>query len=203
MNIKIIFRYYFWCLRVQCKICVLKQNPLSFCFIQCHLRGLQGETKILKLKNLRPQDYANYTCTASVRNVCGIPDKSVLFRLTNKTGESDTNASSLCTALSVILVFFCYVWAVQRVRNYMRAAPQKQLSKGSALRLLSPQVLCGLIISKLWVLHVLLSMLRLLHLEACCYFSPPSSVNGWRNRPGLMFSPLALQLIQSMAKPYS
>ncbi|XDV43307.1 hypothetical protein PO909_011808, partial [Leuciscus waleckii] len=47
----------------------------------------QGETKILKLKNLRPQDYANYTCTASVRNVCGIPDKSVLFRLTNKTGE--------------------------------------------------------------------------------------------------------------------
>ncbi|KAK9959939.1 hypothetical protein ABG768_010029 [Culter alburnus] len=47
----------------------------------------QGETKILKLKNLRPQDYANYTCTASVRNVCGIPDKSVLFRLTNKTAS--------------------------------------------------------------------------------------------------------------------
>ncbi|XP_051502933.1 MAM domain-containing glycosylphosphatidylinositol anchor protein 2-like [Myxocyprinus asiaticus] len=47
----------------------------------------QGETKILKLKNLRPQDYANYTCTASVRNVCGIPDKNVLFRLTNKTAS--------------------------------------------------------------------------------------------------------------------
>ncbi|XP_026142076.1 MAM domain-containing glycosylphosphatidylinositol anchor protein 2 isoform X3 [Carassius auratus] len=47
----------------------------------------QGETKILKLKNLRPQDYANYTCTASVRSVCGIPDKSVLFRLTNKTAS--------------------------------------------------------------------------------------------------------------------
>uniref|UniRef100_A0A672Q4H1 MAM domain containing glycosylphosphatidylinositol anchor 2 n=1 Tax=Sinocyclocheilus grahami TaxID=75366 RepID=A0A672Q4H1_SINGR len=47
----------------------------------------QGETKILKLKNLRPQDYANYTCTASVRNVCGIPDKSLLFRLTNKTAS--------------------------------------------------------------------------------------------------------------------
>ncbi|XP_016353998.1 MAM domain-containing glycosylphosphatidylinositol anchor protein 2-like isoform X1 [Sinocyclocheilus anshuiensis] len=47
----------------------------------------QGETKILKLKNLRPQDYANYTCIASVRNVCGIPDKSVLFRLTNKTAS--------------------------------------------------------------------------------------------------------------------
>ncbi|XP_028832580.1 MAM domain-containing glycosylphosphatidylinositol anchor protein 2 [Denticeps clupeoides] len=47
----------------------------------------QGETKILKLKNLRPQDYANYTCIASVRNVCGIPDKSVLFRLTNRTAS--------------------------------------------------------------------------------------------------------------------
>lgn len=47
---------------------------------------LQGETKILKLKNLRPQDYANYSCIASVRNVCGIPDRSVIFKLTNKTG---------------------------------------------------------------------------------------------------------------------
>ncbi|KAI4902183.1 hypothetical protein NFI96_008259 [Prochilodus magdalenae] len=51
------------------------------------LSELQGETKILKLKNLRPQDYANYTCTASVRNVCGIPDKSVLFQLTNRTAS--------------------------------------------------------------------------------------------------------------------
>ncbi|XP_073349054.1 MAM domain-containing glycosylphosphatidylinositol anchor protein 2-like isoform X5 [Pagrus major] len=47
----------------------------------------QGETKILKLKNLRPQDYANYSCIASVRNVCGIPDRSVIFRLTNKTAS--------------------------------------------------------------------------------------------------------------------
>ncbi|TRY95098.1 hypothetical protein DNTS_016338 [Danionella cerebrum] len=47
----------------------------------------QGETKILKLKNLRPQDYANYTCTASVRSVCGIPDKSVVFQLSNKTAS--------------------------------------------------------------------------------------------------------------------
>ncbi|XP_053080411.1 MAM domain-containing glycosylphosphatidylinositol anchor protein 2 isoform X2 [Acinonyx jubatus] len=46
----------------------------------------QGETKILKLKNLRPQDYANYSCIASVRNVCNIPDKMVSFRLSNKTG---------------------------------------------------------------------------------------------------------------------
>ncbi|CAL8393911.1 unnamed protein product, partial [Gadus morhua 'NCC'] len=46
-----------------------------------------GETKILKLKNLRPQDYANYSCIASVRNVCGIPDRSVIFRLTNKTAS--------------------------------------------------------------------------------------------------------------------
>ncbi|XP_072266112.1 MAM domain-containing glycosylphosphatidylinositol anchor protein 1 isoform X4 [Pyxicephalus adspersus] len=48
----------------------------------------QGETKVLKLKNLRPQDYANYTCQVSVRNVCGIPDKSITFRLTNKTGAA-------------------------------------------------------------------------------------------------------------------
>ncbi|MED6292792.1 MAM domain-containing glycosylphosphatidylinositol anchor protein 2, partial [Ilyodon furcidens] len=47
----------------------------------------QGETKILKLKNLRPQDYANYSCIASVRNVCGIPDRSVIFGLTNKTAS--------------------------------------------------------------------------------------------------------------------
>ncbi|XP_061038486.1 MAM domain-containing glycosylphosphatidylinositol anchor protein 2 [Eubalaena glacialis] len=47
----------------------------------------QGETKILKLKNLRPQDYANYSCIASVRNVCNIPDKMVSFRLSNKTAS--------------------------------------------------------------------------------------------------------------------
>ncbi|KAL7379804.1 hypothetical protein ABVT39_006146 [Epinephelus coioides] len=45
----------------------------------------QGETKILKLKNLRPQDYASYTCIASVRNVCGIGDKSAHFGLNNRT----------------------------------------------------------------------------------------------------------------------
>ncbi|XP_041950324.1 MAM domain-containing glycosylphosphatidylinositol anchor protein 2-like isoform X2 [Alosa sapidissima] len=47
----------------------------------------QGETKILKLKNLRPKDYANYSCVASVRSVCGIPDTSVIFTLTNKTAS--------------------------------------------------------------------------------------------------------------------
>ncbi|KAK5903779.1 hypothetical protein CgunFtcFv8_007529 [Champsocephalus gunnari] len=47
----------------------------------------QGETKILKLKNLRPQDYANYSCVASVRNVCAILDRSVIFKLTNKTAS--------------------------------------------------------------------------------------------------------------------
>ncbi|XP_057715866.1 MAM domain-containing glycosylphosphatidylinositol anchor protein 2 isoform X2 [Corythoichthys intestinalis] len=47
--------------------------------------AFQGETKILKLKNLRPQDYANYTCVASVRNVCDIPDKIAHFSLNNKT----------------------------------------------------------------------------------------------------------------------
>ncbi|XP_026101375.1 MAM domain-containing glycosylphosphatidylinositol anchor protein 1-like, partial [Carassius auratus] len=45
----------------------------------------QGETKVLKLKNLRPQDFANYTCQVSVRNVCDISDSSVTFRLTNTT----------------------------------------------------------------------------------------------------------------------
>ncbi|KFP63790.1 MAM domain-containing glycosylphosphatidylinositol anchor protein 1, partial [Cariama cristata] len=44
-----------------------------------------GETKVLKLKNLRPQDYASYTCQVSVRNVCSIPDKSITFQLTNTT----------------------------------------------------------------------------------------------------------------------
>ncbi|XP_073412366.1 MAM domain-containing glycosylphosphatidylinositol anchor protein 1 isoform X1 [Dendrobates tinctorius] len=48
----------------------------------------QGETKVLKLKNLRPQDFANYTCLVSVRNVCGIPDKSITFGLTNRTGAA-------------------------------------------------------------------------------------------------------------------
>ncbi|KAG8449184.1 hypothetical protein GDO86_016021 [Hymenochirus boettgeri] len=47
----------------------------------------QGETKILKLKNLRPQDYANYSCIASVRNVCMIPDKMVSFKLSNRTAS--------------------------------------------------------------------------------------------------------------------
>uniref|UniRef100_A0A803VKJ4 MAM domain containing glycosylphosphatidylinositol anchor 1 n=1 Tax=Ficedula albicollis TaxID=59894 RepID=A0A803VKJ4_FICAL len=45
----------------------------------------QGETKVLKLKNLRPQDYASYTCQVSVRNVCSIPDKAITFQLTNTT----------------------------------------------------------------------------------------------------------------------
>ncbi|XP_039387535.1 MAM domain-containing glycosylphosphatidylinositol anchor protein 1 isoform X4 [Mauremys reevesii] len=45
----------------------------------------QGETKVLKLKNLRPQDYASYTCQVSVRNVCGILDKTITFQLTNTT----------------------------------------------------------------------------------------------------------------------
>ncbi|XP_054882637.1 MAM domain-containing glycosylphosphatidylinositol anchor protein 2-like isoform X3 [Poeciliopsis prolifica] len=46
----------------------------------------QGQTKILKLKNLRLQDYADYTCFASVKNSCGIRDRSTHFILNNKTG---------------------------------------------------------------------------------------------------------------------
>ncbi|XP_078458563.1 MAM domain-containing glycosylphosphatidylinositol anchor protein 2-like [Lampetra planeri] len=45
----------------------------------------QGETKILKLKNLRASDYATYSCVASVRNVCDLPDRQADFRLTNMT----------------------------------------------------------------------------------------------------------------------
>ncbi|CAF89641.1 unnamed protein product, partial [Tetraodon nigroviridis] len=45
----------------------------------------QGETKILKLKNLRPQDYAEYSCISSVRSICGIRDKIAHFSLTNQT----------------------------------------------------------------------------------------------------------------------
>ncbi|XP_063039818.1 MAM domain-containing glycosylphosphatidylinositol anchor protein 1 [Engraulis encrasicolus] len=45
----------------------------------------QGETKVLKLKNLRTTDFADYTCQVSVRNVCDIPDTAVTFRLTNAT----------------------------------------------------------------------------------------------------------------------
>ncbi|KAI4892509.1 hypothetical protein NFI96_024488, partial [Prochilodus magdalenae] len=55
----------------------------------------QGETKVLKLKNLRPQDFANYTCQVSVRNVCDIPDSSVTFRLTNATKRGIFDHSSL------------------------------------------------------------------------------------------------------------
>lgn len=53
----------------------------------------QGETKVLKLKNLRPQDYASYTCQVSVRNVCSIPDKSITFQLTNTTGKRGRRGS--------------------------------------------------------------------------------------------------------------
>uniref|UniRef100_A0A8C4QZJ9 MAM domain containing glycosylphosphatidylinositol anchor 1 n=1 Tax=Eptatretus burgeri TaxID=7764 RepID=A0A8C4QZJ9_EPTBU len=45
----------------------------------------QGETKILKLKNLRAQDYAKYSCVASVRQVCGLKDQKASFKLTNRT----------------------------------------------------------------------------------------------------------------------
>uniref|UniRef100_A0A673B5Q4 MAM domain containing glycosylphosphatidylinositol anchor 2a n=1 Tax=Sphaeramia orbicularis TaxID=375764 RepID=A0A673B5Q4_9TELE len=47
--------------------------------------SIRGETKILKLKNLRPQDYSDYTCVASVRSVCAIDDKSAHFSLSNRT----------------------------------------------------------------------------------------------------------------------
>ena len=57
----------------------------------------QGETKVLKLKNLRPQDYASYSCQVSVRNVCGIPDKAVSFRLTNTISSSSFSPATLAS----------------------------------------------------------------------------------------------------------
>lgn len=60
----------------------------------------QGETKILKLKNLRPQDYANYTCVASVRNVCDIADKMAHFSLSNRTGADAAAAAAARTRRS-------------------------------------------------------------------------------------------------------
>ncbi|CAB1330585.1 unnamed protein product, partial [Coregonus sp. 'balchen'] len=54
------------------------------------LSELQGETKILKLKNLRPQDYANYSCIASVRSVCGIADKNTVTLVCVTSGGDPT-----------------------------------------------------------------------------------------------------------------
>lgn len=70
---------------------------------------LQGETKVLKLKNLRPQDFANYTCQVSVRNVCDIPDSSVTFRLTNSTSEfSNTHTLVFAAVVSFVLLLSFY-----------------------------------------------------------------------------------------------
>lgn len=62
----------------------------------------QGETKVLKLKNLRPQDYASYTCQVSVRNVCSIPDKAITFQLTNTTGKRGHEGSLQPSALHLL-----------------------------------------------------------------------------------------------------
>ncbi len=67
---------------------------------------LQGETKILKLKNLRPKDYANYSCIASVRNVCDIADRRVVFRLTNKTGLLFSH--TLLTFIYSLFIYFSF-----------------------------------------------------------------------------------------------
>lgn len=68
----------------------LKATPVHQAFPSTETRVLlcsvpQGETKVLKIKNLRPKDFSDYTCQVSVRNVCNIEDKSVTFRLTNAT----------------------------------------------------------------------------------------------------------------------
>ncbi|XP_077568709.1 MAM domain-containing glycosylphosphatidylinositol anchor protein 1 isoform X1 [Stigmatopora nigra] len=60
----------------------------------------QGETKVLKLKNLRTKDFADYTCQVSVRNVCNIEDKSVTFRLTNNTSPPMIRLSVIDTVVA-------------------------------------------------------------------------------------------------------
>lgn len=74
---------------------------IRVCVFVCVL--LQGETKILKLKNLRPQDYAEYTCIASIRHVCSIRDKSALFNLNNRTGNAHKHTQ---TKTQVFVSFF-------------------------------------------------------------------------------------------------
>lgn len=90
---------------------------------------LQGETKILKLKNLRPQDYANYSCIASVRNVCGILDRSVIFTLTNRTGNGSGARRAEWTAAEDTSSFYlrrrtCQKW---RLSCFSSASPSIKL----------------------------------------------------------------------------
>lgn len=65
----------------------------------------QGETKVLKLKNLRPKDFANYTCEVTVRNVCDIPESSVTFRLTNATSKRHIVLPIIILHPSFIILF--------------------------------------------------------------------------------------------------
>ncbi|XP_072266114.1 MAM domain-containing glycosylphosphatidylinositol anchor protein 1 isoform X6 [Pyxicephalus adspersus] len=105
----------------------------------------QGETKVLKLKNLRPQDYANYTCQVSVRNVCGIPDKSITFRLTNKTAPPSLRLSvneTLVVNPGDNVTMQCYVtggdpppkavWS-----HYPNPMPPNSISQGGNLTILN------------------------------------------------------------------
>uniref|UniRef100_A0A8C7FE08 MAM domain containing glycosylphosphatidylinositol anchor 1 n=1 Tax=Oncorhynchus kisutch TaxID=8019 RepID=A0A8C7FE08_ONCKI len=77
----------------------------------------QGETEVLKLKNLRLKDFANYTCQVSVRNVCEIPDSSVTFLLTIGTSMGnltfqitpDSNKDSESIQMGRDLKLSCHV----------------------------------------------------------------------------------------------
>uniref|UniRef100_A0A4W5MF35 MAM domain containing glycosylphosphatidylinositol anchor 1 n=1 Tax=Hucho hucho TaxID=62062 RepID=A0A4W5MF35_9TELE len=77
------------CRRVKSAFEMCQQGIYYVCLRLCKCTSMfsvtQGETKVLKLKNLRPKDFANYTCEVTVRNVCDIPESSVTFRLTNAT----------------------------------------------------------------------------------------------------------------------
>uniref|UniRef100_A0A3Q4I9Z6 MAM domain containing glycosylphosphatidylinositol anchor 2a n=1 Tax=Neolamprologus brichardi TaxID=32507 RepID=A0A3Q4I9Z6_NEOBR len=104
----------------------------------------QGETKILKLKNLRPQDYADYTCFSSVRNVCGIEDKSAHFALSNRTGTQNPQTSSTAQRSAVVL-------SVSRTRMCLCVCPLLHLLCPHMFVCLCPLCHVGLRKGRFWI----------------------------------------------------
>lgn len=90
-------------------MCPSHESDRRLCMmLSCVCFVPQGETKVLKLKNLRPYDFADYTCQVSVRNVCNIEDKSVTFRLTNATSRFFLFISfSACPRQSLSVLSLC------------------------------------------------------------------------------------------------
>uniref|UniRef100_A0A3Q4HYY5 MAM domain containing glycosylphosphatidylinositol anchor 2a n=2 Tax=Neolamprologus brichardi TaxID=32507 RepID=A0A3Q4HYY5_NEOBR len=109
----------------------------------------QGETKILKLKNLRPQDYADYTCFSSVRNVCGIEDKSAHFALSNRTGTQNPQTSS--TAQRSAVVLSVVTWHTSRTRMCLCVCPLLHLLCPHMFVCLCPLCHVGLRKGRFWI----------------------------------------------------